>query len=170
LRAPLLRTSPPTAPPPPTTTTTTHRHYNHHQKNKQTKTTTNKLSPGSTALAVWTSGCWAETPHGALEALEPGTKFVSAFFTRSCGRHQRASTGAAGRGATCANTAPCGGSRRPDRRPALRFVNSVSATELRGGANLEAKRPCCCSCCNRDKFDDHTGAPLVIALNVPNWV
>jgi hypothetical protein len=55
-----------------------------------------------------------------------GTKFCSAFFTRSCGRRQRASAGAAVRAATRAKTAPCGGSRRDDLGAALGFgLNSV---------------------------------------------
>jgi hypothetical protein len=50
-----------------------------------------------------------------------GTKFCSAFFTRSCGRRQRASAGGAGRGAARAKTALLGGSRRADPRPAPGF-------------------------------------------------
>jgi hypothetical protein len=42
-----------------------------------------------------------------------GTKFCSAFCTRSCGRRQRASAGEAGRGAARAKTEPPGPARRP---------------------------------------------------------
>jgi hypothetical protein len=70
------------------------------------------------------SPLWAPSTKGMRVTQGPGstgTKNVSACFTRSCGRRQRASAGAAGGVTTRAKTTPCDGPRRANPGAALGF-------------------------------------------------